>query len=249
MSRSARAIALSLLLVSPAPVLAQAPAPPRPAGPIRLLLASAKLPSVVDASLHFKLVRVTVPAGQSVAFAGPPGMVVALTGAVTVTAGGESRALREGEGMFVPGARQPATFAAGRGGAATMLHYLLVPAADLGADFHGKPAAVTELHRTPAIPALRPGPYEFSLTRVTVNPKLPPPPMHHRSGAALYYVAAGSWTLHMEGRDEGRERAAVQFEPNGFIHSWENVGPTPGIILQANISPEGAPEIVFLPRR
>lgn len=247
MSIWSRAGVVMLILLASAPAFAQAPAPPRPTGPIRLLLASGKLPSVVDTPLHFKLLRVTVPAGQSSAYSGPPGVLLPLTGTVTVNVGGEQRTLQEGEGIFVPGG-QRAALAAGRSGSATLLHYLLVATADLGVDFYEKPATVVELHRTPPIPNLSAGPYELSMTRVTVNPKLPAPPMHHRSGAALYYVMAGTWTLHMEGRDEPRERAHVQFEPNGFVHTWENVGSSTGVILQANISPEGAPEIIFLPR-
>jgi hypothetical protein len=40
----------------------------------------------------------------------------------------------------------------------------------------------------------------------------------------------------------------VQFEPNTFIHTWENVGETPGALLQANVSPENVPEIIFIKR-
>ena len=244
-----RAAVLTVLSLSATPGFAQTPAtPPRPAGPIRLLLASGKLPSVVDGPLHFVLLRTTIPAGQAVVFSGPPSMLAPVAGGVAVAIGGESRAIQEGDGLFIASG-QRATLTAGRAGPAVLLHYLLARPGELGGELYDRPATTVELHRTPPIPALKAGPYEFSMTRVTVHPNLPAPPMHHRSGAALYYVTAGTWTLHLDGRDEPHERGHIQFEPNGFVHTWENVGSTPGIILQANISPEGAPEIIFLPRR
>lgn len=219
------------------------------ARPIRLLLASSKLPSVVSTPMHFKLVQVTVPAGQSIAYSGPHGMICPVTGGLTVVAAdGERKSVQEGEGLYVAGG-QPATLTPRPGGVATFLHYLLLPAADLGTTFHGRPAGVTELYRTAeAIPNLKPGPYEFTLTRVMVQSKSPAPPMHHRSGGALYYVLSGTWAIHLEDRVEPRGRGMVQFEPNGFVHTWQNVGDGVGALLQANISPEGAPEIIFLPR-
>lgn len=243
-----RPVAAMLLLTAlvAAPAAAQAPAPPRPAGPVRLLLASAKLPSVVAGPLHFKLVRVAMAAGQSAGYSGPPGMLAVLTGSVTVTIGGDPRTLEQGDGLFVPGGQRVTL--ASRARPATLLHYLLVSTDELGVEFHERPASVVELQRTGPIPNLKAGPHEFTLTRVSVVSNLSAPPMHHRSGAALYYVIGGTWTLHTPERDEARERGNVQFEPNGFVHTWENVGSGSGIILQANISPEGAPEIIFLPR-
>jgi quercetin dioxygenase-like cupin family protein len=85
------------------------------------------------------------------------------------------------------------------------------------------------------------------MSRVTVQKGTPPPPRHHRSGAALYYVASGSWIIHLERGAEPRARGSVQLEPNGFLHTWELIGDAPGVLLQANISPEGAPEIIFVP--
>jgi mannose-6-phosphate isomerase-like protein (cupin superfamily) len=70
--------------------------------------------------------------------------------------------------------------------------------------------------------------------------------MHHRSGAALYRVLSGTGTIHLQGKDEPRSAGAVQYEPNGFIHTWENAGKVPLVLLQANISAEGAPEIIWL---
>ena len=83
----------------------------------------------------------------------------------------------------------------------------------------------------------------------TVEKGVPRPAMHYRSGAALYYVLAGNWTIHMDGKSEQRSRGNVQLEPHGFVHTWEIVGDVTGVLLQANISPEATPEIIFLQPR
>ena len=235
------ALGLAALTVHPA----GAQDAPRADRPIRLVVASSKLP-VDEVALHFRLVRVTIPAGQSILYTGPQGMVYPTSGALSIVIDGDRRALQDGEGAFLAGGRR-ATLAAGTT-AATFLHYLLVTRADLEAVFHSRPASASDLHRTEPIPGLKPGPHEFTLTRVTVNPKIPAPPMHHRSGAAIYYVLTGNWTMHTEDKHEARTRGHVQFEPNTFIHTWENVGETPGALLQANVSPENVPEIIFTKR-
>jgi quercetin dioxygenase-like cupin family protein len=229
-------------------VAAQEPAPPRAARPIRMVLASQKLTSVVDTPLHFRLLRVTLPARSSTTYSGPAAMVYVASGAVTAAVDGERRIIQEGEGAFMQKG-QGVPVAAQGNAPAVLLHYALVPASDLTAGAYAAPATVVELHRTPEpVPGLKAGPHEFSLTRVSVQPKVPPPPMHQRSGAALYYVLSGTWTLHAEGRGEPRQRGSVQFEPTGFHHTWENIGDATGVLLQANISAEGVPEIIFQQR-
>jgi len=59
-------------------------------------------------------------------------------------------------------------------------------------------------------------------------------------------VLEGSGTLHMRTGAEPRKAGAVQYEPKTFIHTWENSGSVPLILLQANLSREGTPEIIFL---
>jgi quercetin dioxygenase-like cupin family protein len=213
------------------------------------VIASGTLPSVTEEPLHFKLLRVTVVPGQPADCVGPSGMLYVASGAIDGTIDGEKRTVREGGAVFLS-ARKRATLSAVPGAPAVLLHFLLAPAPDLAAMPWGRPAAVAELYRTPKpIAGLKPGPYEFGMTRVSVEKGAPRPPMHHRSGAALYFVLAGSWTLHQEGSSDPRVRGAIQFEPYDFVHTWENTGEGTGMLLQANISPEGAPEIVFLPPR
>jgi quercetin dioxygenase-like cupin family protein len=240
-------VLLGLTLLAVAPAAAQETSPPRADRPIRLVLASSKMPSIDDGPLHFRIVRVTIPAGQSVAYAGPQGMVYPTSGSLSISVDGERRTLQDGEGSFLGSGRR-ATLAAGATVPATFLHFLLVARAELEQTFHARPAAAAEVARTEPIPGLKPGPHEFTLTRVTVNPKIPAPPLHHRSGAALYYVLSGTWIMHTEDRHEARARGQVQFEPSTFVHTWENVGDVPGALLQANVSPENVPEIIFIKR-
>ena len=136
------------------------------------------------------------------------------------------------------------------GGGAVLLQFALARTGQVDKAWYAAPATVEELHRSrEPLPNLRPGPYEFTLIRVSVDRGGPPPPMHQRSGAALYYVAAGTWKIHLaENRVEPRARGNVQLEPNGFLHTWENVGDNTGMLIQANISAEGVPEIIFLQR-
>jgi mannose-6-phosphate isomerase-like protein (cupin superfamily) len=174
-------------------------------------------------------------------------MVYPISGSLSISIDGDRRTRQDGEGSFLGSGRR-ATLAAGLAAPATFLHYLLVTRAEPDAVFHARPAAASEVSRTEPIPGLKPGPHEFTVTRVTVNPKIPAPPLHHRSGAALYYVLSGTWTMHTEDRHEPRARGHVQFEPSTFVHTWENVGDVPGALLQANVSPENVPEIIFVKR-
>jgi quercetin dioxygenase-like cupin family protein len=242
-------IAVLATLLFTMPVWAQSPVPPAAGRPVRTVIASTRVSSVVDTPLHMRLLRVGVPAGQQVASTGPNGMLYLLSGSLDVTVGADHRVLHEGNAVFLAeGSR--AILAAAPPTPVVALHFVIGSASQVDQAGPARPAALTELYRTrEPLPSLKPGPYEFSLTRVTVEKGVPRPPMHHRSGAALYYVLAGSWTIHMDGKNEPRSRGNVQLEPNGFVHTWEIMGDTTGILLQANISAEGAPEIIFLPSR
>jgi len=222
---------------------AQTPAPQKP---VRMLIANGKLPSVVDTPLHFKLLQVTLAAGQSTTYLGSNAMIFPTAGTLTVEGDGENKTLQDGEGAFLPAGKSMIIKSAG-GRAATLFEFLLVSAADLNKAPNSKPASVTELYQTiEPIKGLKPGPYEFTMTKVLVPPKIPAPPMHHRSGSALYYVLSGSGLLKMVDRAEPRARGVIQYEPFDFVHSWQNAGDIPLVLLQANISAEGAPEIIFL---
>ena len=213
--------------------------------PVRMVISSERIPSLSSASQHFVLLKVDVGRGQSTTFSGPSGYVYVLTGKLELAAASAPRALAPGEAAFVRSG-QPAQMRNVSSGTTTLVHFLLVAGAPGDAPWYTSTVKTAELYRTASpIPRLENGPYEFSLNKVTSPPKVKPP-MHHRSGAAIYYVLDGTATLHMEGKSEARKAGMVQYEPNGFAHTWENSGATPLVLLQANISREGAPEIIFL---
>ena len=106
---------------------------------------------------------------------------------------------------------------------------------------------MTELYRTPwPIADLKAGPYEFTLTRVTFPPRMPPNVPHYRSGAALYYVLEGSGIFIADGKTEARDMGRPHFEPHGWVHQWGNAGEAPLVLLQANISEEGVPAVIMV---
>lgn len=236
----ARIIILALAVSVPAY------AQPTPAQkPVRILIANGKLDDVVNASLYMKLLQVQLGAGQSVVYSGANAMIYLTSGTLIVESESESKNLQDGEGAFLQAGKNLTLKGGGR--PTVFFEFLLITAAELNKPPHSKPAVVTELYQTTEpVKGLKPGPHEFTLTRVVAPPKLPAPPMHHRSGAALYYVLSGSGLLRTPDKAEPRARGAIQYEPSDFVHSWQNAGDTPLILLQANISAEGTPEIIFL---
>jgi quercetin dioxygenase-like cupin family protein len=239
-------IVVSVMLIGTS-AIAQTPSS-TPAKPVRMILENARIAIVVDRPLHYKLLRVTLPAGRVATYSGSDGMLYIMSGILEIGAAAERRTLREGAGVFVPRA-SGVKLSAANGSSVTALHFVLVGPTELESNGYDRQATVTEVYRTEKpISGLKPGPHEFTLTKVTAG-NIPAPPMHHRSGAALYYVLAGDWTLQTETRTQSRSRGAIQFEPNDFVHTWQNVGETAGILLQANISSEGVPEIIFVPPR
>src|SRR5438093_19863 len=130
--------------ISAPPVGAQttpAPSTTQPT-PVRNILASAGLPSVVDVPLHYRLLRVNLPAGQSTSFKGANGFLFQMSGMLAVTTSGDSRTLRNSDAMFV-GRGESATLKAAGTEPAVFLHFLLLPAADLERVVEEAPAVVT----------------------------------------------------------------------------------------------------------
>lgn len=237
----ARIIILALAVSVPAY------AQPTPAQkPVRVLIANGKLDEVVNAPLYMKLLQVQLSAGQSVLYSAANAMIYPTSGTLIVESESENKNLQDGDGAFLQAGKN-VTLKAGGGRPTVFFEFVLITAADLNKPLHPKPAVVTELYQTTEpVKGLKSGPHEFTLTRVIAPPKLPAPPMHHRSGAALYYVLSGSGLLKTPDKAEPRARGAIQYEPYDFVHSWQNAGDTPLILLQANISAEGTPEIIFL---
>ena len=232
---------LALVLSSPAlPALAQT----QPANTVRALLAAGHLSSVVDTPLHFRLFAVRLPAMEHVSYSGPNSMLYVLSGTLTVALDGAAQTVSEGAGVFIPAGRTAAFGATGIE-PAHFLQFVLAPAAEAQKSPLGGPASSEELYRTPEpLPGLRAGPYEFSLTRVTLPAGMPVNPPHYRSGAALYYVIAGTGAVTADGKIEPRVAGAPYFEPYNWVHQWAVPGDTPLVLLQANISQEGVPAVL-----
>ncbi len=212
---------------------------PAPSATARTVVAAAKLPTVTNVPLHFRAVSITVPPGEKTGALAATGILYQISGSTEVSVGGEAKMLSAGEGLFIARG-QPATLKAGSGGPSILLHFFLVPAADLDRPAETAPAAVRELYRTAApIPELKPGGYDISLTRITFPAQMQSNPPHHRSGAALYYIVSGTGANTVDGKTEAKGPGALIYEPFGLVHQWGNPGNEPLTFLAFNINPEG----------
>ena len=210
----------------------------------RTVLASTKLATVVDTPLHIKAVSVTIPSGASSRVSPTNGIVYQLSGSTEVSIGGDVKTLGPGEGLFIAGG-SVATLKASDGAPSTLLHFLLAPTADLDKPLEAPPAIVQELYRTAApVPALKPGPYDLTLTRVIFPTQMPSNPPHHRSGAALYYIISGTGLNTVEGKSDVKTPGSLIYEPFGLVHQWGNPGAVPLTFVAFNINPEGVAAVV-----
>ena len=224
--------------------------------PIRAVLAVGRVDTLGASSVELKLSRVSIPAGATASYLGDPCVIYVVSGALVATSNGQGQPIQQGEGAFIS-TNTKTTLQAATAAPAEILQYQLTSVSNSDSPRLGAPAIVTELRRM-AIPSntLKQGPYEFSLTRVTLAAGGTGPKPHTRSGAALYYVLAeGNITiwpsatidgLSGENRIESRPAGAIQEEPFGFIHTWTPKSDSALILLQANISQEGVPEIIFM---
>jgi quercetin dioxygenase-like cupin family protein len=214
-----------------------------PATIVRTVLAVTSLPSVVDAPFFFKLSNVQLATGQTTKYFGPVGFIYILSGALAVQSAAGQRSLQQDDAFLVASGDTHSLRASGSQ-AALFLHFVLARSSGLDQPAEQPPAIVTELYRTPrAIPDLKPGHYEFTLTRVSY-PRMEPNSPHYRSGAALYYVLSGSGIFLADGKTETKKMGTPHFEPRGWVHQWANNADVPLVLLQANISEEGVPAVI-----
>lgn len=218
--------------------------PPAAPATARTVVASAKLLTVGNTPVHFKAVTVTIPSGASSSVSATNGIIYQLSGSTEVSIGGEVKTLSPGEGVFIASGNA-ATLKAGDSGPSTFLHFLLATVADLDKPLEAPPAVVQELYRTVApLPALKPGPYDLNLTRVTFPAQMPSNPPHHRSGAALYYIISGTGANTVEGKLEAKTPGSLIYEPFGLVHQWGNPGAVPLTFLAFNVNPEGVAAVL-----
>jgi quercetin dioxygenase-like cupin family protein len=242
-STAAALIAACIVFVAHAPT---SNAQQAPTTPVRTVLGLTNLPNVIEAPLFFKLSKVELPAGKSTNYLGPVGFIYLLSGSLTAQVDATERPLRPDDALLVVAGKIHSLTAA-EAEPAVFLHYVLARSAELAQAEEQRPAVVTELSRTAEpIPNLKPGPYEFTLTRVTFPPRMPPNVPHYRSGAALYYVLAGRGMFIADGKTESRETGMPHFEPHGWVHQWGNAGEPPLVLLQANISEEGVSAVILV---
>jgi quercetin dioxygenase-like cupin family protein len=208
------------------------------------VIAATKLPTVTDVPLHFKAVRTTLQPNEKLGISAANGILYQMSGTTEVSLGGDAKMLSDGEGLFIAGGKT-AALTAGSRGPSTFLHFFLVPAVDLGRPVETAPADVRELYRTETpIPDLKPGGYDFNLTRVTFPARMPSNPPHHRSGAALYYIISGTGANTVDGKTEARGPGSLIYEPYALVHQWGNPGNEPLIFLAFNINPEGVAAVL-----
>jgi quercetin dioxygenase-like cupin family protein len=239
-----RKTGLWLLVAMALPASGTAQTSPAPPAITRTVIAATKLPTVTDVPLHFKALSITLQPDEKSDVSAASGILYQMSGSTKVSRGGEAKTLNAGEGLFIAGG-ETAVLTAGSGGPSTFLHFLLVPAMDLGRPVETAPAAVRELFRTTTpIPDLQPGGYDLNLTRVTFPAQMPSNPPHHRSGAALYYIISGTGANTVDGKTEARGPGSLIYEPHALVHQWGNPSNEPLIFLAFNINPEGVAAVL-----
>jgi quercetin dioxygenase-like cupin family protein len=215
-----------------------------PTAAVRKVIAAAKLPSVTNEPLYFKAMSITLSPGEKVGVSGTNSILYQLSGSTGLSGAGEIKTLNAGDGTLVAGGATVELTASG-GAPATLLHFVLSPAADLNRPVVTGAGAVRELYRTAEpIPGLKPGGYDLNLTQVTFPAQMPSNPPHYRSGAALYYVVSGTGANTVGSKTEAKGPGALIYEPYGLVHQWGNPGNVPLTFVTFNINQEGVPAVL-----
>jgi hypothetical protein len=92
---------LALLAITADTPFVAAQTPPTAPATTRVVVAAAKLPTVTDVPLHFRLVRVTLPPGERSSASGDNGVLYQVAGSTDVSACGDAKLLNAGDGLFV----------------------------------------------------------------------------------------------------------------------------------------------------
>lgn len=215
-----------------------------PGTPVRMVLASAKLPSVTDAPLYFKVVQIGLAAGAKTPISQSTSILYQVSGSTQVLLNGEAKTISTGEAVFIP-AGITAELEATGAEQSTLMRFALAPAGELKHRSARSPAKEKELYHTrSAIPQLKTGSYDITLTKATFPAAMPSNRPHHRTGAALYYIVSGTGADTVDGRASNRGPGSFIYEPASLVHQWGNPGSEPLVMLQFNINPEGVPAVV-----
>jgi quercetin dioxygenase-like cupin family protein len=210
---------------------------------VRTVLAVTSLSNIADAPLFFKLSKVELASSQTTTYFGSVGFLYTLSGTLIVQTSAGEQSVRQDDAVLVTA---NTTYSLRTSGTepALFLHFVLARSTDVQAAERA-PAVVSALYRSPeAIPDLKPGRYEFTLTRVSY-PRMTPNTPHYRSGAALYYIRSGTGIFIADGKTELKQTGTAHFERHGWLHQWANDADEPLVLLQANLSEEGAPAVVM----
>jgi hypothetical protein len=221
----------------------------QPGNPAATRLATVRLPSVVDMPLYFRLYSIHLPPAQRTIYEGANAMLYGLSGTAAVDIDGTPQPLPAGAGTFIAAGRI-ATISASTSEPVAVLLFMLTPRPNQRRVTLDRPAVVKELFRTPeALPGLRGGPYEFTLTRLTFAAGRPASAPYYRSGAALDYVLAGTAAVTADGKTDATPADAPLFERYSWVHRLTNLGAGPLVLLQANINREGEPAVHVVPEK
>ena len=165
MRKSAYVAALMIIfLLNLSDARSQSPA----SGPIRTVLALGRVNGPLQDAMQLNLSRVVIPPGAKVRYTGAPALIYLVTGQLLASVGGDKRPVREGEGIHIP-ANVEHSFEASPQKESELLVYRLMPDAnDTSATPISAPANSAVVHRMKLSPSLKSGPFEFSMTRVTL---------------------------------------------------------------------------------
>jgi quercetin dioxygenase-like cupin family protein len=226
-----------------------AEAQPQSETPAVTRLVTGHLTSVVGLPFYFRLYGAHLPPAQHASYRGSAAMAYGLSGEAAIELdGGGVQPLVKGTGAFI-GAGQGATIKAAASAPTELLLFIVSALPNQRPPFD-RPAVTKELYRTPdAMPGLKPGPYEFSLARLTFPPGTQEAQPHYRTGAALNYILAGTGSLIADGKTQPMPAGTARAALSGWFHKWANPGDTPLVILEAQITQEGAAPVVPEPAK
>ncbi len=225
-------------------VSAAAQTPPPPTTTVRKVVAAAKLPTVTNAPLYFKVQSITLSPNEKNSVSGTNSVLYQLSGSTDVSGVGETKTLSAGDGLLIA-AGMAVELKPAAGAPSTLLQFLLSPASDLDRPTATGPAAAKELYRTAApIPDLKSGTYDLNLTQVTFPAGMPSNAPHYRSGGALYYIVSGTGANTVGGKTEAKGPGSLIYEPYGLVHQWGNPGNEPLTFVSFNINQEGVAAVL-----